>query len=546
MTTLTLSEAETSMEDGELLRAYVGRQAEDAFAALVARYAGLVYSAALRQLREPTLAEEVTQAVFIILARRAARLRPGTILPGWLLRTTRYTAANVRRHEQRRQHFEREAMNCQQHSSQSEAAWERVAPLLDEALVRLCEKDRNAVALRFFEGRNFKEVGAALGLTENTARMRDFFNRRGVRVSADVLAIDLAAHAVHAAPAGVSLAISAAVSASGAALQSAGTLGLAKLGLTKSVIMTTAQKLSLTGVITLAVGTGIFEAHRAGRMRVQRQEVERQVQPLTQEAGRLRQEREALTTRLRGAQAQIEVLQRNTEELARLRGEVARLRRDAQELAQLKATMNPTAVTNALPRDSVPAELAARVALLQQNLQQRPERRIPELRFAEEKDWLEAAKLVTTESDIDVRKGLSLLRTSAKLKFGLLLRPALQKYTETNNGDLPTDLLQLKPCFTVPVDDAILKRYQIVVTGNTGEPGFDPYKLVVRETAEALPDSFYDAKLGVSLSGSGVDGGFNVILPGSSTETHTSEVLQMRTADGKVLSTFEGKGFTNP
>lgn len=96
------------MDDFDLLRAYCERQAEDAFAALVRRYINLVYAAALRQMREPHAAEEVTQVVFTLLARKAASLRRGTILPGWLLRATRYVAANARRSEQRRQNQQRE------------------------------------------------------------------------------------------------------------------------------------------------------------------------------------------------------------------------------------------------------------------------------------------------------------------------------------------------------------------------------------------------------------------------------------------------------
>ncbi len=96
-------------EDMELLRDYVARHSEQAFATLVSRHAGLVYSAALRQVENPQLAEEITQVVFIILARKAAQLSQHTVLSGWLYRAACYTAGSARKQEHRRQQREQEA-----------------------------------------------------------------------------------------------------------------------------------------------------------------------------------------------------------------------------------------------------------------------------------------------------------------------------------------------------------------------------------------------------------------------------------------------------
>ena len=159
-------------DDMVLLREYARRNSEEAFATLVARHINLVYSVALRQVREPHLAEEITQAVFIILARKAASLGPKTILPGWLCRTARYASANALTIQRRRQRREQEA-HLQSILNQSETSdWPQIAPLLDGAMEQLGQKDHDAVVLRFFEGKNFKEVGAALGATEDAAKMR--------------------------------------------------------------------------------------------------------------------------------------------------------------------------------------------------------------------------------------------------------------------------------------------------------------------------------------------------------------------------------------
>src|SRR5436190_890789 len=91
------------MDDWQLLQNYVERDSETAFRTLVNRYVNLVYSVAVRYVRDAQLAEEVAQAVFILLARKARGFRPGVMLSGWLFRTTRFVASRAVRAEQRRQ-----------------------------------------------------------------------------------------------------------------------------------------------------------------------------------------------------------------------------------------------------------------------------------------------------------------------------------------------------------------------------------------------------------------------------------------------------------
>ncbi len=198
------------MDDWQLLQSYVKRDSETAFRKLLDRYVNLVYSVALRQVRDAQQAEEVAQAVFILLARKARGF------------TTRFVASRAVRAEQRRQHREQEAFAMQQLTT-AEDAWKRISPALDEGLEQLGEADRNAVLLRFFNDKSHRETAAALGISEDAAKkrvtraldkLRNFFAGRGVTLSATVLASAVAANAVKAATAEVVAGVTAKVAAS--------------------------------------------------------------------------------------------------------------------------------------------------------------------------------------------------------------------------------------------------------------------------------------------------------------------------------------------
>src|SRR5579859_6656520 len=129
--------------DMDLLRDYVRRGSESAFAELVQRHLNLVYSAALRHVGIAAQAEEIAQAVFIILARKAASLREGIVLEAWLYETTRLTALAFLRGERRRQFREQEAyMQSTLTDPADNSVWGQLAPLLDEAMSRLARDDR--------------------------------------------------------------------------------------------------------------------------------------------------------------------------------------------------------------------------------------------------------------------------------------------------------------------------------------------------------------------------------------------------------------------
>jgi RNA polymerase sigma factor (sigma-70 family) len=202
--------------DHELLRMHVETRSEESFRALMARYVDLVYSSAMRQVGNHATAQDITQAVFTVLARKAASLSRETVLAGWLVRASRYAALDALKLEARRLRREREAAEMRDKmthpETELEAEWDKMAPFLDEALSQLSRGDRNAVVLRFFEKRSWREVGETLGSNENAARvrvgravekLRSYFRKRGVAVSSATLTGALLANSVQAAPAGL-------------------------------------------------------------------------------------------------------------------------------------------------------------------------------------------------------------------------------------------------------------------------------------------------------------------------------------------------------
>ena len=342
-------------DDMGLLREYAWGHAEEAFATLVTRHIDLVYSAALRHVGNHHQAEEITQAVFVILARKARSLGPGTVLAGWLFRTARLTAANYLRTETRRARREQEAFMQSEPTENRGDPWQEVAPLLNDAIAALAEGDRNAIVLRFLQGKDYKQVAAALGGTEAAAHMRvsraleklrKLFARRGVVASAGALGAVLTANAAQAAPAGLAASVCAA--AVQGTTTTASTLALVK-GTLKLMAWTKTKLAIGASVVVMVAYQHLQYSSQAQQLAAAREDV------------RLKAEAAA------AQQSRLAELQQQNNSISSTRREME------QELARLRArrkATNPSAPAAATGRTLLSAVLQdpAERELLRQNL----------------------------------------------------------------------------------------------------------------------------------------------------------------------------------
>ncbi len=351
-----------SNSDAQLLRAYIERGVEAAFTALVQRHTNLVYSAARRQVESAEIAAEIAQCVFIGLAQGAKDLAPRLAaqasLAGWLCRSTRYLSLNHRRDEFRRQTRERQAMEQLTQNSSATPEWERLRPVLDDAMSQLDETAYDALVLRFFQQQDFRTVGAALGVSDDTAQkrvtraletLRERLSRRGVRTTRDMLSLVITANAVQAAPAGLAATISAAALVAGAAVSNS-TLIVA----TKTITMTALQKTLVIVTIAALAGVGIYQTYQAAQLRGQNQMLH-QTQAMQFE--QLQQERDDATNRLAAWLAANDPnrLRKEHLELLTLRGRVTQLANAlrASETAKTPASVNTNRQTDEKSADSI-------------------------------------------------------------------------------------------------------------------------------------------------------------------------------------------------
>lgn len=256
------------LDDLVLLREYVERDSEEAFATLVERHVNKVYSIALRQTRNPHQAEEITQAVFVILAKKSRSLPKTVVLSGWLCRTAHLAAMTFLRSEIRRSRRERKARMQTLPNEPESDLWFQIAPLLDTAMAGLSETDHHAIVLRYFDGKSMKEIGAALGASEDTAKkrvnravekLRLYLTKRGVIVPAAVLTAAISANSVQAAPAVLAKTATAIAVAKGAAASTStmavikGALKLMAWTKAKTAVIAIAAVIVATGTTTVVV-----------------------------------------------------------------------------------------------------------------------------------------------------------------------------------------------------------------------------------------------------------------------------------------------------
>jgi RNA polymerase sigma factor (sigma-70 family) len=468
--------------DLQLLRDYAQTGSEAAFRELVARHTDFVFSAALRQVGSPDLAGDLAQGVFTDLARKARplaeKMPAAASLAGWLHRSTRYAALNHLRDTRRRQTNERLAMEQLLTNAAADPDWNRIRPILDEALDRLADDDREAILLRYFKNQDFRTVGLALGVNDDAAQkrvsravdqLREFFAERKATFGAGGLAILISANAVQAAPAGLAATIATATLAGATVTTSTAVIAA------KTIAMTTLQKIAVTTALAVVTGAGIYQAHQAAQLREQNLALRQSQADLTAQLEQLQRERDAATNRLASSAENSATDKNNNAELLKLRAEVTRLRQASDDAAKSPADARAALVKSWLAREDQ----------LRQTVTQNPDKAIPEFKLLSDQQWLDEAINAKFDTDKQVQQTLADLRRSAENNFANQAQNAVTKYMATNNGAFPTDVSQLQPYFSPPMDDAILQRWE--VAPGSANPGVGVGDTIITEKAPVDP-----------------------------------------------------------
>lgn len=327
----------TRTSDQQLLREFAGQGDEQAFDALVKRHLPLVHSIARRQLGDAVLAEDVSQQVFVLLARKARNLSAGVILSGWLYQTTRHVACHVARAELRRRTREQHAVAHMIHEA-PDSVWRSIEHDLDVAMESLKELDRVAIVLRYYENRSLREVGQVLGSTDDAAqkrlsravaKLREWFHRRGRTLGASSLATAISSFAIAPVPASVTSGIAATALHSASILSSTATTSTLK-----SFMITPFIKPALVSLVTLSAAAAWLSEHR--QLSAQR------AQNLALEARIVELESTQPTPAEPNSPMVAKLTEAERLELVQLRGDVRRLRRELAGLKSAPAVQVPS------------------------------------------------------------------------------------------------------------------------------------------------------------------------------------------------------------
>ncbi len=323
-------------DDATLLRRYAEERSEDAFTELARRHVDFVFSVAMREVRgDFARAQDITQEVFTALARKASVLHQRTTLVGWLHISVHHAAANLMRSEQRRERREQEAlaMHEQSQSPTPPDEWERVKPVLNEVVQELGTADRDALLLRFYEQRPFREIGETLRVSEDAVqkrveraleKMRAGLVKRGITSTSVALTLMLQNNAVVAAPAGLAGtvtqgALTAASGGGGTAIFHLMSIGKIQFTIAAALVVAGVTTITLQHRDSLRLGEEISGLQRENR-----------------QLALLRVENNT-------AQAELESLRAEHAEAVRLRGDVEALRAKQAAPAATSAPVSPPA-----------------------------------------------------------------------------------------------------------------------------------------------------------------------------------------------------------
>jgi RNA polymerase sigma factor (sigma-70 family) len=404
--------------DCELLRRYAESRSEEAFAELVRRHTDLVYCAALRQVNgDALLAQEVAQAVFTDLARKAAALSRRAALSGWLYSSTHFAAAKAVRTERRRQDREQKAYAMEQliHTSAADPDWESLRPVLDHAMQELGDSDRDLILLRYFENRRLAEIGQGLGLTEEAVRkraeralekLRSLLARRGISTTASLVTV-ISANATASAPPTLAAALTKASLAHAAAWSGS------KSALLK-FMATTKVKTAIVGVIIVGMILPLALYRNAqGKIRAQNTALAQQASQIADLQGEVQ--------RLQAIAAPEPPMAEPSRQLLRLRNEVATLRGQLEQVshpAQVKRTTRNEMLASA-PGSYREQQLGNVIYVAKDN----------------SKEYAEDLHKLAPE----------LSRENPKMMDVQNLRWALTEYADKHNGEFPPSLEDLAP-----------------------------------------------------------------------------------------------------